>query len=167
MSKRDAKIFDKTFFNNLGKKVRDKYIAHTFDPKGKGSDAKDIDDKPFKQYSREYAEAKKSGVLKDIDGTPQSTKFKDSRAPVLTGSLLRSFNEMNIFSNGFGFGSITRKGRVKKLDNMGRTIYRNDKPLPTHIVKYIMSELTEDVNGAFKKIRKNMKKKKINIHIGK
>ena len=36
-----------------------------------------------------------------------------------------------------------------------------------NLFKFIMDEMTDDVQRAFKKIRKNMKKKKINIHIGK
>ena len=50
---------------------------------------------------------------------------------------------------------------------MGRVIYTDAKPLPDECSEFIMKELTKDVKGAFKKIRKKMKRKKININIGK
>ena len=172
MSKKDAKIMDKAFFNQLAKDVRDLYKAWIFDPKGRGKKAKDVNGSNYKSYKNpqdpySYGNLKKTGTLKGIDQTPQHKKFKDSNAPVLTGQLMNSFDEMRATGKGFGFGTITQKGKVKKLHDMGRSISTNAKPVPSEIAGFIMDELTKDTKGAFKKIRKAIKRKKININIGK
>ena len=160
-------MLDKQFFNELGKDVRDKYRKHIFDPSGGGKDAKDVHGKQYSSYSTEYSIAKKTGELSGIDGTPQHQKFKDSKAPVLTGQLMNGFDNMVPHSGGFGFGAITERGKIKHLANMGREVTTNAKPVPDEVAKFIMKELTKDVKGAFKKIRKKIKRKKININIGK
>jgi len=61
---------------------------------------------------------------------------------------------------------MTEQGKVKKLANMGRVVSSNAKPVPDEVAKFIMKEMTKDVKGAFKKIRKSIRRKKINIKIG-
>ena len=165
-------MLDKAFFNELAKDVRDKYRKLIFDPDGGGRGAKDVYGKEYAGYKNpqdpySYGNLKKTGELSGIDGTPQDKKFKDSKAPVLTGQLMRSFDTMKASDNGFGFGAMTQKGKIKKLTNMGRSVSTNEKPVPDEVAKFIMKEMTKDVKGAFKKIRKAIKRKKININIGK
>ena len=160
-------MLDKKFFNELGKETSLMYRRLIFDPKGGGAKAKDVYGKGYSRYTSAYGTAKKTGELSGIDKTPQDPKFKDSKAPVLTGILMESFGAMASHSNGFGFGTITKKGVVKHLANMGRAVSTNEKPMPDEVAKFIMKEMTKDVKGAFKKIRKAIKRKKININIGK
>ena len=165
-------MLDKEFFNELGKETSLKYRQLVFDPKGGGKGAKDVYGKEYEGYNNpedesSYGVRKKLGNLYGIDKTPQDPKFKNSNAPVLTGQLMHSFGAMASHSNGFGFGTITKKGVVKHLANMGRVVSTNEKPLPDEVAKFIMKEMTKDVKGAFKKIRKAIKRKKININIGK
>ena len=160
-------MLDKEFFNELGKDVRDMYRKLIFDPAGGGAKAKDVYGKDYKDYSSGYREAKRSGTLVGEDGTPQHKKFKNSTAPVLTGQLMNSFDTMKASNKGFGFGTITQRGKVKKLANMGRVVFANEKPVPDEVAEFIMKEMTKDVKGAFKKIRKKIKRKKININISK
>ena len=160
-------MLDKKFFNELAKDVRDKYRKLVFDPAGGGKSAKDVHGKPYKQYSTGYGTAKRAGGLKGIDKTPQHKKHKDSRSPVLTGLLMNSFDSIGSHTQGFGFGSTSQKGLIKKLSNMGRDVTTNAKPVPNEVAEFIMDEMTKDVKGAFKKIRKKIKRKKININIKK
>ena len=165
-------MLDKAFLNELGKDVRDKYRKLIFDPAGGGKGAKDVYGKEYAGYKNpqdpySYGNLKKTGELSGIDGTPQHKKHKDSRSPVLTGQLMNSFDRVGSHSNGFGFGTVTQKGKVKSLTNMGRAVSTNEKPVPDEVAKFIMKEMTKDVKGAFKKIRKKIKRKKININIGK
>ena len=155
-------MLDKAFLNELGKDVRDMYRKLIFDPAGGGKGAKDVYGKEYKRYSSGYGAAKKTGTLNE-----QHEKHKDSRSPVLTGQLMNSFDSVGSDSGGFGFGTTTQKGKVKKLANMGRAVSTNEKPVPDEVAKFIMKEMTKDVKGAFKKIRKAIKRKKININIGK
>ena len=165
-------MLDRTFFNELGKDVRDKYRKHIFDPKGGGKGAKDVHGSNYKNYKNpqdpySYGNRKKTGTLKGIDGTPQHKKFKESKAPVMTGQLMNGFDNMVPHSEGFGFGAIAERGKIKHLANMGRDVTTNAKPVPDEVAKFIMDEMTKDVKGAFKKIRKKLKRKKIDINIGK
>mgnify|MGYP003147722098 CR=1 FL=1 len=155
-------MLDKKFFNKLGVETKMKFRKHIFDPAGGGKSAKDVFGNDYKAYSVEYREAKKTGKI-----SSQSEKFKDSKAPVLSGALMFSFeNDYKATGKGFGFGSMTEQGKVKKLANMGRVVSSNAKPVPDEVAKFIMKEMTKDVKGAFKKIRKSIRRKKINIKIG-
>ena len=158
-------MLDRKFFNKLANEVIMKYRKHIFDPDGGGAKAKDVYNKDYPKYSASYGSAKRTGQLSGIDGTPQDQKFKDSKAPVLTGQLMRSFLNVKSTDTGFGFGTITERGKLKKLANMNRVISANEKPVPDDVAEFIMDEMTKDVKGAFKKIRKAIKRKKININI--
>ena len=159
-------MLDRNFFNELGKETSLMYRKLIFDPKGGGKGAKDVYGNGYPKYVSEYENAKKAGTLYGIDKTPQDPKFKNSKAPVLTGQLMHSFGSMASHSTGFGFGTITKKGVVKKLANMGRVVSENQKPVPDKVAEFIMDGFDKDVKGAFKKIRKAIRRKKINIKIG-
>ena len=160
-------MLDKVFFSKLGAEVKMMYRKLIFDPKGGGKKAKDVYGKAYKKYSSGYSSVKKAGKLKGIDGTPQDRLFKESKAPVLTGELMNKFQAIQSTSRGFGFGATTQRGKIKHLANMGRVVSSNAKPVPDDVAEFIMDEMTKDVKGAFKKIRKKIKRKKININIGK
>ena len=158
-------MIDKNFFNKLEVETSKKYRALIFDPKGKGKKATDVYGKPYKGYSTNYKKQKTKGNLKGIDKTPQDAKFKDSKAPVLTGALMNSFGTAGAYTTGFGFGTVTKRALVKKLEDMGRVVSNNQKPVPDGVADYIMGEFDKNVKGAFKKLRRKYKRKKINIII--
>ena len=155
-------MLDKKFINKLALETRTLYRKLVFDPAGGGKGAKDVYGKDYKKYSSSYKTAKESGELKR-----QSGKFKDSQAPVLSGDLLNAFDTLKTDSTGFGFGAIGQRGKIKRLNSMGRAVSTNEKPVPDEVVKFIMKEMDKDVKGAFKKIKRAIKRKKININIGK
>ena len=158
-------MLDAKFWKSTGIDVVACYRRHIFDPDGHGKDAKDIFGTPYKGYSSDYSEAKQTGTL-----YRQASEFKASNAPVLTGDLalsVKGFKKFGSHSTGFGFGSVSQKGKIKQLAKMGRVIYTESKPLPDKCAEFLMNEMTKDVKGAFKKIRKKIKRKKININIGK
>ena len=139
------------------------YKAHTFDPKGGGKNAKDVKNRKFPKYSNYYGDNKKKGILKADDGTPQSNKFKNSTAPVLTGRLMNSFDVVKSFDTGFGFGLTVYGGVVKRLSALGRILYSIHDPLPRHIKKYIDNRVDDEVKQTFNKIDRGIKNKIINI----
>ena len=155
-------MLDAKFWKSVGIDTVACYRRHIFDPDGGGKGAKDVFGISYKSYSDKYREAKKTGKLKR-----QASSFKDSKAPVLTSDLARDFKAFSSSSTGFGFGAISQRGKVKSLAKMGRVIYTDAKPLPDKCAEFLMKEMTKDVKGAFKKIRKKIKRKKININIGK
>ena len=155
-------MLDKKFINKLALETRTLYRKLVFDPAGGGKGAKDVYGKTYKKYSSSYKIAKESGELKR-----QSGKFKDSQAPVLSGDLLNAFDTLKTDSTGFGFGAIGQRGKIKRLNSMGRAVSTNEKPVPDEVTKFIMKEMDKDVKGAFKKIKRAIKRKKININIGK
>ena len=158
-------MLDAKFWESVGIDTVACYRRHIFDPDGGGKGATDIEGKAYKKYSSDYSRAKKSGKM-----FRQASAFKDSTAPVLSGDLalsIKGFMAFGSHSTGFGFGSVTQKGKVKQLEKMGRVIYTDRKPLPDKCAEFLMDEMTKDVKGAFKKIRKKIKRKKLNINIGK
>ena len=155
-------MLDANFFRKVGPDISACFRRYIFGSADGGKSAKDIFGKKYKPYSTEYKELKKTGSL-----FRQASQFKDSTAPVLTSDLARDFKAFSSSATGFGFGAVSQRGKVKSLAKMGRVIYTDAKPLPDECSEFIMKELTKDVKGAFKKIRKKIKRKKININIGK
>ena len=149
------KFLDKNFFNELMVEVVMRFKKHIFDDKGGGANANDVHGRPYKGYSEEYGKAKKSGKLKGIDGTPQDTKFSNSTAPVLTGQFKNSFDESAATSKGFGFGTISGRGRLKSLTNMKREVSTNAKPLPDEVADYIMDEVNKKSWKWWRKVKDN------------
>ncbi|QDP59700.1 MAG: hypothetical protein Unbinned2990contig1001_20 [Prokaryotic dsDNA virus sp.] len=126
------KLLDEKFFSDLSPNVVNMYRKHIFE------DAKDADGKKFKKYSKKYSKAKKSGKLKR-----QSTAFKNSTAPVLTGDLFRDFKERRILSNGLDFGTVTEGGKVKGLAKLGRNLSSQKTIIPKKIAEFIVDEADE------------------------
>ena len=153
-------MLDAKFWRTTGIDIVACYRRHIFDPSGGGKDAKDINGVPYKKYSQEYGSTKKTGKM-----FRQASAFKDSTAPVLSSDLARDFKIFKSHSTGFGFGAVAQKGKVKQLAKMGRVIYTDQKPLPDKCNKLLMKELDKDVKGAFKKIRKKIRRKRINIKV--
>ena len=153
-------MLDAEFWRSTGIDIVACYREHIFDPDGGGKKARDIDGNSFDKYSTEYEESKKTGKLKR-----QATKFKDSNAPVLTSDLLRAFKAFKSYKTGFSFGAITQQGKVKSLAQRGRVLYKETKPLPDECSNFLMKELDKDVKGAFKKLRKKIRRKKIIIKV--
>ena len=153
-------MLDAKFWRKTGIDVVACYRRHIFDPEGGGKKATDIDGSDYPRYSNKYELAKRTGKLKR-----QATKFKDSNAPVLTSDLLRAFKSFKSYNSGFGFGAITHKGQVKNLAKKGRVLYKAGKPLPKQCEEFLMKEMDDTVKGAFKKLRRKIKRKKINIII--
>ena len=153
-------MLDAKFWKETGIDIVACYRKHIFDPDGGGKGAKDIDGQSYKKYSNDYRDSKRTGKL-----FRQASSFKDSNAPVLTSDLARDFKVFKSHSTGFGFGAIAQKGKVKQLAQMGRVITTKQKPIPEQCSELLMKELDKDVKGAFKKIRKAIRRKKINIKV--
>tara|TARA_Y100000593_G_C4230506_1_gene296738 strand:- start:64 stop:501 length:438 start_codon:yes stop_codon:yes gene_type:complete len=120
-------MLDIKFFLNEAATVRDKYREHIF------RDAKDVFDKPFKKYSKEYGEAKRANSFKR-----QMTSFANSTAPVLTGDLLRDYGLIGPPTNtGFKIGFASRGAVVEQLNNMGRVLTSPKQAIPESLAKYL------------------------------
>ena len=158
-------MLDAKFWRSTGIDIVACYRRHIFDPDGGGKDAKDIHGNDYKEYKNpqdpySYGNRKKTGKL-----FRQASAFKDSTAPVLSSDLARDFKAFKSHSTGFHFGNIAQKGKVKQLAAMGRVITTTQKPIPDKCSKFLMDELNKDVKGAFKKIRKKIRRKRINIKV--
>ena len=153
-------MLDAKFWEETGIDIVACYRKHIFDPDGGGKGAKDIDGQSYKKYSNDYRDSKRTGKL-----FRQASSFKDSNAPVLTSDLARDFKVFKSHSTGFGFGAIAQRGKVKQLAQMGRVITTKQKPIPEQCSELLMKELDKDVKGAFKKIRKAIRRKRITIKV--
>ena len=135
-------MLDFTFFRKLAKGVVPRFRKHTF------IDAKDVHDRKFKNYSKKYGDAKRSGRL-----PRQATEFSQSTAPVLSSDLLRDYKLIGTRVSGFSFGFPVRGGRVEHLAKMGRVISTEAKAVPKKIENYIMKEANNYVNNKLRKIK--------------
>ena len=130
------------FFRRLGANVRDRYREHIF---GK---AKDVHDKPFKQYrSKQYAERKAANKFKR-----QASNYASSKAPVLTSDLLRDFSLIRTSRGSFELGWVTHGAKVKWLAKVGRELTTKRQPFPDKLNKYMEREV-------FKAIEKSLPNK--------
>ena len=155
-------MLDAQFWRKTGIDVVACYRRHIFDSSGTGSKARDVFGNRYPDYkSEKYKEAKRTGRM-----FRQASKFKGSNAPVLSSDLMRDFKAFKSHKTGFGFGATAQRGKVKSLARKGRVLYTDQKPLPDECSQFLMNELDKDVKGAFKKIRRAIKRKKININIG-
>ena len=134
------------FFRKISADVVMKYRKHIFDPAGGGSGAKDVFGKAFKAYKASYK--KSSGNLKR-----QSSKFAGSKAPVLTGDLLKDYQFVKYLKNGFAFGFPTEGAKVKRLAELGRVISSNKQPAPKSVEKFIMREADKYVKKELGKVK--------------
>ena len=136
------KVLDRKFFLELAPNVVNLYRKHTFDK------AKDIKDKKFKKYSKEYGELKRAGKLKR-----QSTAFAKTTAPVASGDLYRDFKVIKVKSTGFSFGTVSEGGKVEALKKMGRVMYTSKDPVPRHIDDFVEKEVAEYADKQLGKIK--------------
>jgi len=163
-------MLDLRFWQKINTNVVARYRKAIFDPAGGGRGAKDVYGKPYRAYSTHpskwtsmsmkksarglipkggisYAVAKKSGQLKK-----QQEKFRDSRAPVLSGSLMNDFQLRKTSSKGFSFGTVSWGSTAKFLSDMGRVI-ADDQKLPKKVVEYIMDQADKYVLKKLGKIK--------------
>ena len=135
----------KFFQGKVPTEVVEKYRRHIF------LGAKDVFGKKFKGYSKSYGEKKRSNTFKG-----QAARFANTKAPVLTGQLLRAFNKRSakpkVEQNGFSFGWNIFGNRVEHLRKLGRVLTSEFQPMPEGIIRYMNNE-------AGKHIFKNMQKK--------
>ena len=167
-------MLDNKFFRKIAAEVVKEYRKYIFDPAGGGKGAKQVDGKPYPNYSKKgenigwrtigegkktrsvfidsYANRKKTGNIK-VGQKPQHQKFKDSKAPVLTGDLLNDYQFVKYLINGFSFGFPTQGAKVKQLAKMGRVISKENKALPDSVAKYLMDQADKYVKKELKKIK--------------
>ena len=125
-----------------------RYRKYIFAPSS-GMGAKNVFGKAYPPYSSEYGIAKKTGQIKR-----QAESYAGSRAPVLSGDLLKDFiAAQGLISNGMGFGNITEMGKVKSLERQGRAIATESRPLPKPVEKWIMAEADKYVKKELGKIK--------------
>ena len=135
-------MLDKQFFTTHGPIIRDRYRKHIF---GK---AKDVYDKPFKDYKKNkkgisiYGQRKRANKFKR-----QASKYSGTLAPVLTSDLLRDFGIMRTTSDGFQMGWAVWGAKIKWLKDMGRRLSTSDQPMPNKLIEY----LRKNTSGYIKK----------------
>ena len=137
-------VLDSKFFLKIAANVVARYNKHIFDPKGNGSNAKQVDGKSYPAYTTKYKETKfKKG----------DSKFAQSKAPVFSRALLNDFQGFKLIGGGFRFGTPIQGAKVKHLANMGRVISSESKPIPKPVEKYILSEADKYVKKELSKIK--------------
>jgi hypothetical protein len=133
-------MFNKKFFNNLGKKTRDRYRNHIF------NDAKDVFGTKFKGYSTEYGIRKRSGGMKR-----QASRFAKTTAPILTSDLMRDFTLVKAMEDGFQIGWLVFGARINHLAKMGRVLTSKIQPLPQNVIEFIDEEIHKEIGKEIKK----------------
>ena len=134
-------MLDFKFFSTVGVEVVNRYRKHIFD------EGKDIDGKKFKSYSDEYGSRKRAKKYKR-----QANAFANTTSPVLTGDLFRDFKLIGMPNDkGFSFGTVSHGGKVEALKKLGRNLYRDNKVLPTPVVKYFEKEMKKYGDKQLKK----------------
>ena len=141
-------MLDAKFWASVGIDTVACYRRHIFDPDGGGRKAKDIFGNSYKEYSKAYSSAKKTGKL-----FRQASAFKDSTAPVLSSDLLRDYKLQGTSSTGFKFGFATQGGKVDHLAKLGRVISSEAKPIPDKIAKFVMKQADKYVMKKLGKIK--------------
>ena len=143
-------MLDKTFFTKVGPNARDRYRKHIF------QDAKDVYDKPFKDYKKNkkgisvYGQRKRANKFKR-----QASQYANSKAPILTSDLLRDYSLVKTLRDGFQIGWTTLGDRVLWLAKMGRFLTTPQKPLPDKVSDYLMKEAKVYIEKQFPKGKKN------------
>ena len=150
-------MLDRKFFRKISADVVMNYRKHIFDPAGGGSKAKQVDDKPYPPYKKrngisKYKERKATGDMV-VNGVPQNARFAGSKAPVLTGSLLRDYGFHKYLPNGFAFGFKSEGAKVKRLAELGRVLSSKQVPIPKSVGKFIEKEAEKYVDKKLKKTK--------------
>ena len=122
-------MFTKEFFRGLSIEVMKKYRKHIFE------DGKDVNDKKFKPYSKEYGERKRANTFK-----LQDSDYANKVSPVLTGALMEDLAVTKPSCTGFFLGWNVWGSKVISLNKQGREITTKDKPLPDSVVKFMDKE---------------------------
>ena len=141
-------MLDATFFKKYGPELVACFRRAIFDPDGHGKKARDVYGKPYDKYSPEYAKSKRGGKM-----FKQASRFKDSKAPVLSSDLALDFKWRGLISTGFKFGTLAHGGKVDHLAKLGRVISSDSKPIPDKCSKMFM-------NLADKYVKRELKKTK-------
>lgn len=141
-------MLDKKFFKKNAQDIVNKYRKHIFDPAGKGSGAETVYGTEYPSYSEPYGTNKRNKSL-----PRRWAKFANSKAPVLTGDLMKDFQGVIITSKGFKFGTPIRGDIVKNLDRLGRTISSNIKPIPEKVEDFIIDLANKYVKRKLGKIK--------------
>jgi len=134
-------MLSRNYFMNIAPIVRDMYRKHIF------SKALDVHGAPFKSYTTQYGERKRGNKFKR-----QSTEYKNSRAPVLTGDLYGDFKVLKIMNNGFQLGWAAFGSRVIHLGKMGRVLSADNQVFPDKVERFIDKATSRRVR---KKLPKN------------
>ena len=148
-------MFDSKFWNKFGLTAYKEYKKQTFNK----SSPKMSDDKPFPSYSPAYKKAKAKGNLKR-----QDTSYSTSKAPVLTGDLMRDTQlSIEANKNQVSIGWTSHTNKVDHLRKNKRILTDKDNPYPksileTKLMPQIMKHLNKVMPEGTEVIR--MKKKK-------
>ena len=147
-------MLDKKFFDSIDSEVVEKYRRHIF------VGAKDVKGRKFKGYSKLYGEKKRAKAFK-----VQWDKYANSKAPVLTGGLLKDFNRTGVktSSTSMEFGWSIFGARVEHLRDMGRVLTSKDTPIPKGVDRYLRKEAAKYIFKGLKKEFGNNKIIKLNI----
>ena len=142
-------MLDATFFRRVGPNTRDRYRKHIF------QDAKDVYDKPFKDYKKNkkgisiYGQRKRANKFKR-----QASQYSGSKAPVLTSDLLRDFSLIRTSPDGFQLGWVTHGAKIKWLKDMKRVLSAPNQPLPEKVMQYLSKESRLYINKKLPKGKK-------------
>ena len=118
--KMPSPLFNKTFWNHFGSVAVNEYRHYIFDK----SSPRMSNDRPFPVYSDKYK--KKTGKLKR-----QDTSFANSKAPLLTGDLMRNTNHStDAKNNAIYIGWNAEANKVKWLREMDRPRILTSKAHP-------------------------------------
>ena len=138
-------MLDKQFFQKINDEVVLRYRIHIFGSKSGGKGAKDV-------YGKEYPNYVDKGKRKQLGtGSRQSSKYKDSKAPVFSGDLMKDFQLRKTKESGFAFGTTIWGSKVKSLADLERYISTSDQPLPKEIINYIITEAKKYTTRRWKK----------------
>ena len=106
--------------------------------------AKDVYGKKYPDYA-DKGKKKKLGT-----GHRQSSKYKNSKAPVFSGDLMEDFKLRITNNQGFSFGPTSHGGKINSLKKLERYLTTDDQPLPEPIINYIITEAQKYVQRKMK-----------------
>ena len=141
-------MLDKKFFRDISSNVVMNYRKHIFDPAGGGSSARQVDGKPYPNYTQKYRQRKSARKFKR-----QDDKFAGSKAPVLSGDLYKDYGFQKYMTNGFSFGFKSEGAKVKRLAELKRVLSSERTPIPKSVAKFILLEANKYVKKELKKIK--------------
>ena len=120
-------LFNKDFWNHFGSVAVNAYRDYIFDK----SNPRMSNDRPFPNYSDKYKKQKATGNIK-----LQNQSFANSKAPLLTGDLMRNTNHStDAKNNAIYIGWNAEASKVKWLRDMSpeRILTSKAHPFPKKI----------------------------------